>query len=724
MSNVFMTDEVKRQLISKEALIDSGVFTESSYSTQKNKKRLEEIILNKERWVLLDSLTPVTRKKVKAAFATMTSDYERQLLAVDAIGEDCTPLAVEFTADSLVISEPFVRNTIETYMRTHYSVYSWAYLDAGLSTESVKGYAKQCALIEWIYNFVEDIKSREADAKRLRLLLRSFRVNLLTALTNVRLEVKIPTSESRFNKWLDDVLQAMDTGKKPEEIVLIKRQGNNNNGKITEEQKHIALSWYINGTNMSVAQVYDRWIVYGKEKGWWIDKLGNFTPPTEGRLYQIIAPYKNDTSLAKTDAILHMLHRTPAVSRDLPTHKNHVWEIDGTAHNENVDHKGKVRQHVYVIKVLDAATLRMVGVAPLIGVREPFAYVKDAICMGIKETGYKPSIIHCDRGPAFTELQKWGEANGIKVYPSNAGNARAKVIESSFNQFDNLITRYLKGYSGQNRTARGINSRSSEKRELSGKRNAKSSNIAMDWLKNEGLKSWNEHIFETLEGKVCNKTPYELWDEKESFTPALDYVTLCTLCGTLHIKKLTISGLEIEHNTQKYNYFPPIETPEDRKKSATIFNRIPLDERTSALNRMNVYVLEGGKPAVVYDHEGKMLGIWDLKLRTGYIDESGNLDKFMALVWRVTDNAKKTNEEIRKAVEKHEDYERIEQLGNEPLVGRRRKYTGRYDKSELLKEEINAKENAGFEELESKPEYKEYVDPDTGEIYRINTNNK
>ncbi len=696
---VFMTDEVKRQLISNG------------------------------RWVLLDSLTEVTRRKIKAAFATLTSGYEQHLLAMDAIGKDCTPAAVEFTAETLVISEPFVRKTIENYMRTHYSAFSWAYLDAGLNADSVKGYAKQCALLEWLYNFVQEIKEREADPKRLRLLLRSFRTNVLTALTNIKIEVKIPTSETRFNSWMDGILSAMDAGKKPEELVKIKRSGNRNGGKVTDEQFRIAVSFYINGINMSVSQVYDKWLAYGRAAGWWTGKDGEFSPPTEGRLYQLLRPVKNAASLEKTDSIDYILHKLPAVSRDLPTRKNHVWEIDGTAHNENVEYKGKVKQHVYVIKVLDAATMRMVGVAPLIGVREPFAIVKDAILMGIRETGYKPSIIHCDRGPAFGELEKWGEANGIKIYASNVGNARAKLIESSFNQFDNAITRYLKGYSGQNRTARGINSRASERRETAGKRAAKSASIVMEWLRTDGLHAWNEHVIETLEGKKCGKTPYELWEEKESETPRLDEIALCVLCGTPHRVQFTINGLSLEHEGVKYVYFPPIETPEERKAAAALYNRIPLDDRTTASNRMTAYVLEGGEPAAIYDNDGVFVGMWGLKPCVGYIDETGELGKFMALAHRVKEQAKAFNEDIKQSIERHDDRENIERIGEEMLTGRRRTFAGRYDKSALLEDEIEEKSNGSLLEEEQKPEskhelykstpeFKEYVDPDTGEIYR------
>lgn len=719
MQDIFLTNDAGKLLVRKEALIENGIYSEVSYRSGKSKKRFSETIFNENKYVLLESLPDPTKKTVICKLNKFNREYTQQLLAMEGLGLDTVPTAVEFTADILQLNEPFIRSSIQTYMNTHYTVYTRAYLDAGLNSRSVKGYAKQCALIEWICDFFDKITESEPNKKRCSLLLRSFRMNLLTAVSNIELEVRIPLSESRFNKWLDEIVSQMNRGKKPEDIIKIKRKGNSNREKVTEEQFDTAYYWYINGTNMSVATVYKKWIEHGKSSGWWTDKEGNFNPPTEGRLYQLLAPYKNAASLEKTDAVTYMLNKTPSVSRDLPEKKNHVWVIDGTAHNENADYKGDVKQYVYVIKVMDVATLRMAGVSPLIGVREPFANVKDAILMGIRETGYKPAIIHCDRGPAWKELERWCEENKIKLYPSRAGNARAKTIESCFNIFDNDITRFLKGYSGQNRTAGSINSRPSEKRETDGKRNARSTSIVMEWLRTEGVKAWNERIIETLEGKPCGKTPYELWDEKESFTPKLDYLNLCTLCGTLHRKKLTINGLDIEHNTRPYTYFPVIETPEQREKAARTFNEIPLDAKTS--NQLQIYVLNGGEPAAVYDRFGKYLGIWKLKPRTGYIDENGNLAKFMALVHRVTELAKETNRSVKERISKRADFERIEISGNEMLTGKRRTYTGRYDKSALLEEEMEAK-SKGFNLHESTPEYREYVDPDTGELLKVTIN--
>lgn len=730
----FFVDPKGRLLVSKQALLNGGIYTENSYRNQKSKGRIKDVKHDDgQRWVFIDSLTHISREKVINRFTEIAEKYTELMNDVSASGGDTTRLAVEFTAESLQINEPFIRSSIELYMNTHYPVYTSAYLDLGLNSNSVKGYAKQCALVQWVYDFVKKIESSEADAKRCEVMLRSFRMNLLTSLSNIELEVKIPLSEVRFNRWFDDVLNEMNKGKKPEAIVTVKRQSNNNASKITPEQTNIVVYWHINGTNMSVPALYKKWLVYGKENNWWMDKDGNFNPPTEGRLYQILAPFKNPHSLEKTDAVTYYLSKVPSASRELPKKKNHVWVIDGTAHNENVD-KGTVRQHIYAIKVADVATLKMLGVAPLIGVREPFTAVQEAVLMAIRESGYKPAILHCDQGPSYKELERWCEEIDIKLYPANAGNARSKTIENMFYQADNDIHRYLKGYSGQNRTALSTTSRSSDKRETAGKKNARSASIAMEWVKTTGMELWNQRIIEQLERKECGKSPNQLWAEKESFVPALTYTQLSVLCGTLHKRKLTINGLDIEHNTKPYTYFPPIDTPEQREYAQRIFTHIPLDAVTT--NQLKIYILKDGDPAPVFTHDNKPLGIWGLKTNTAFIadtkEEKAVLSNYRALQYRVEEAAREINATVKQTIERHPDFERIEELGHEMLTGKReapskdeannesfaeaaKRWVSRYDKSELLTEEIEAKAGEPIQNTI----YKTLVDPDTGETYKV-----
>ena len=712
-----------RLLILKEALIGT-VYTDVSYRNQKSKGRFQEVLVDNQRMVVLTTLPEQTRKKILDNYEKLASGYTELMLASQAVGVDCSKMAVEFTAETLHINEPFIISSIESYISSNYSAYTWAYLEAGLHSDSVKGYAKQCALVKWIVDFVEKINASEADAKRASLLLRSLRANTLTAISGMNFEIKIPTNETRFNQWFDMVIDKTKEGLRPEDIIQIKRMGNVNSGKITDDQLRIALYWHKNGTNMSIANLYKKWLVYGDQAGWWRDEDGTFKPPTEGRLYQLLQPLKNPMILSKTDNINYILNCLPTATRDLPTHKNHVWVIDGTAQNENVLAKGIIRQHIYSIKVADVATLRLIGVSSLIGVREPWSALKDAILMGIRETGYKPAIIHTDHGPAWKELESWCNENDIKLYPAITGNARSKTIESLFNMFDNDITRFLRGYSGQNRTANGsINSKPSEQRETYGKQHARSALIAMEWAKSEGLKAWNERVIETLERKKCGKTPYEMWEEKESYTPKLSYTSLCQLCGTLHSRKLTIEGLDIQHNNENYLYFPPIKTPEQQKHAERIFTNIPLDKHND--NALDVYVLEGGKPAPVFTKNGKYLGVWELKKNISFTAafdddwvQKNRLKNMKSLRDGITDTAKQLAKDVDDYVERHHDIEKIEALGNEMLTGKRRAYTGRYDKSALLEEEIDAKSI----QIPEKVAYKELVDPDTGELIRVKMN--
>jgi hypothetical protein len=713
-------------LISKERLVNDAVFSGNSYRSQKCKGRFSEVLFAGRKYVEFGSLSPKIKCRITDGIKHVGDEYIMLMNEVNTRGE-ATGAAIELTAQSLMINEQFVAAEITDYINTHYILYTRSYMDLNLHSSSIKGYAKICAILKWIYDCVQKIENQTNNERVKTFLLRSFRINLLTALQSIELEIKIPLSETRFSQWFDDIISGMKTGKIPESIVIPKRLGNKNSSKVTEEQLKVALYWYINGVNMSIKAIYDKWLYYGKQKGWWLDADGLFAPPTESRLYQLIKPYKNTAYLTKTDEVEFRKKKVPSISRNLPQKKNHVWVIDGTAHNENVEYKNKVRQHVYAIKVADVATCRMVGAAPVIGVKEEFATTKEAILMGIKTTGVKPAIIQCDRGPAWKELEAWCCDNDIRLYPSLAGNARGKTIENMFYQFDNDITRYLKGYSGQNRTALSLNSRSSDSREMSGKRNSRSASVAMEWIKSEGLKLWNERIIKQLDNKPCNKTPMQLWAEKESYVPELTYEQLCVLCGTVHVKELTTGGLEIKHQGEPYTYFPPISTPEQREYAQWLFSNIPLQSQEES--RCEVYVLEAGKPAAVFAHGGRFLGIWPLKDRVDFIAETPEqkelLSNYLSLQHRVREHAKQSNENIIQSIEMNADFETIRKIGEEALTGRKTpceecedvpvKLLGRYDKSALLADETEVK-------AQRQVQYKELIDPDTGEVIKIKIN--
>lgn len=287
----------------------------STYRKTKSLGRLSEITYNDEKWVVADSLSTMTYKKASSILSEVDSKYRILLKNMDSAGLDCTRTAVEFTAETLAINEPFIKSSIIKYMNAHYGNYITAYMELGLNSNSVKGYAKQCALIEWIYDFAMDLRSKEPDAKKSTLLLRSFRANLLTVLSEIELETKIPLSESRFNLWFDKVILNMEKGQNPDQVITVKRIKNKNREKFTEEQKQIAICFYTQGNGMPVEQVYQRLLEMGRQKGWWIDAEGEYKPICRSRLYQILQPLKNPLTMMREDSVKHYLNVTNHFTR-------------------------------------------------------------------------------------------------------------------------------------------------------------------------------------------------------------------------------------------------------------------------------------------------------------------------------------------------------------------------------------------------------------------------
>lgn len=414
---------------------------------------------------------------------------------------------------------------------------------------------------------------------------------------------------------------------------------------------------------------------------------------------------------------------SPTISRDYPTKKNEVWGIDGTAHNENISDGKTTRQHLYKISIYDYATCRLLSVATIKGVNEAFSITKEAIQAAIKEVGYKPMVLQCDHGPAFNELKSYCKEIGITLLPAATGNARSKPVENLQFQMDNDVIRYLKGYNGQNLRALGPNSRISAKYEKTGLMNARDMAIAAEWLRTEGKKMWNERIITQLNGKPCNKTPFELWDELASETKPLSLPELAQLCGTKHHVKLTNDGLTVQDKKIEYTYFPTLNTKEEIEEAEKIFRETP--RFTPESSKLDIYVLEYGKPAVVFSHDGKLIGTWIIKERVPFLatfkKDTAVYNKMRDLQAETRDKAKEIKDTTTQFAKDHPDAELIEQLASTPLVGKRRPYVGRYNKEAFLQEEADIK--GGIETLrqvlEETPEYIEYVNPDTGEIHKL-----
>jgi len=417
----------------------------------------------------------------------------------------------------------------------------------------------------------------------------------------------------------------------------------------------------------------------------------------------------------------------PTIDRRYPTQKNYCWGIDGTAHNENVFDpvSKKVMQHIYVVKVFDYATFALLHQELHHGVSESGDLMITALKGAILQAGYKPYIVQMDDGPGSTELKRWCEDNKIHVLPSQKGIARTKFVEALIGMMDNVYLRHLKGWNGMNRTATSRNSRPGDSFLDKGKRNSRSIAQASAWLRTECISDWNSHIIDTYEDKPLGKSPAQLWDEKQSKTPQLDYATLLWLAGTLHEVKKTINGVDIHADGYKYRYMPNASKPD---AAAATWLAIPTG--TEVL----VYAGQYGQPVAVWQGHS-CHGLWELKQRVPmfatFEGDTTEYNKQRAFQNAVIDQAKRRNAEVENTYKQQPDTEGVEKLINEPLVGR--KFTGRLDKATLNAEEMMDKAGvqspdavAEFKRLVAQAEsakkevkYRTLVDPDTGEAFEI-----
>jgi hypothetical protein len=275
----------------------------------------------------------------------------------------------------------------------------------------------------------------------------------------------------------------------------------------------------------------------------------------------------------------------------------------------------------------------------------------------------------------------------------------------------------------------GDNSHPGVEQVKKGQRNARSFELLKANLAREVMQQWNHYIIETREGKPCGLTPTELWNQLESYTPKLDTIQLAMLCGSKHTVKLTIDGLTVQNNGQRYLYFPPIDTNEELDRAYEIFAEIPRTGHRQG-SQLDIYILDYGQPAPVFKGN-KYYGMWTLKPRADMFasltKDTVNytkLRKFQQLfIERTVDELDQIEQQYR--VQPYAPI--IDELKNQPLTGRKR-IVPLLDKSALNAEEIMAKsgelipdpeDQLNRELTDDNYELRQYTNTYTGEIITI-----
>jgi hypothetical protein len=674
---------------------------------------------------IYETLPERWKERFSERIKRINREHASIMAEAQAVNAGLTLTACRVTAESLEINASFIRSELKRFTDKHHAQFIAHYFEFGIGSESVRGYAKLCAIGLFAYNTYLSIKTNYPDEKQQNRMMRSFRVNLLTALEDFDLEVAIPKTDSRFIYWLDNIIECLDCGGDITDVITVKRIGNKNAERLTGEQKDIARGFYSYGNGLPVSQVYSKMLELGRAKKWWTDKkTGEYRPVSERLLYRFLQTKRNTDTLIRHDSMSFYNKTVPEINRRYPECKNTIWSMDGTAHDENVHHNGNNRQYLYHFSVYDYATMRLLNAAVTVGVSESTEFLYSALLGAIRESGYKPRAVQCDQGPAYKSFKQRCETElGIKVIATGIGHARSKIVEQLFAQTGNLINRYCEGWNGQNRTAKGANSHPSERflrqadhRDIEG---------ASKYVRGEMIDLWNNHIINEMNRKPCGKTPNELWNEKDSATGRLSFIELSVLCGNRHTVKLTNRGLTVENDGIEYTYFPKIDTDAQRNRAVEIFAKVP--RIADEASKLTVYVLNYGSDAVIFDRpNGKYLGTWSIKEEaSGAATFENDTDVYLkgkAFQKAYTDKARQEGERLKNAIENRPDVDEITRLSKEALTGKKR-HTPVFDKPLL-----NAVEEAGDSPqaidgyLNELSQMKQYVDEDTGELIYIKNN--
>ncbi len=258
----------------------------------------------------------------------------------------------------------------------------------------------------------------------------------------------------------------------------------------------------------------------------------------------------------------------------------------------------------------------------------------EALKDAIRTTGVLPKVFQCDRGGGFRMLKRFCEEHGMIFFPTTAGLSRGKVAENFINRFS-AILKERPAYSGQNLTARGENSQLSLEQYKEAQRQAQPYELASHWFKTIGRDKWNDRKIKTISDKPMNKSPNQIYAEKECRGIALDEIQKTMLIGHCHKKRLTTEGLEIKNNHIAYTYFPNLFTEDGRDRGATLYLNTPLNNHPTK-GKLTLYVENyGAEFAYIFDKPIEKGGVyqdtWKLKDEVSYVAAINNDMKLLKI---------------------------------------------------------------------------------------------
>ena len=303
--------------------------------------------------------------------------------ARQAGGEVLERTVLEVTVRHLAANSGYLADHLIKEIEKTCPRYSGYYTKYKLPAGRQQQYARTAAfaaIAQRMYSMLQaEVKGKDFKAYE-----NAFYANLFAVVLTCKdpLQLICPGSYARFVKWLKEKLPADFAHTPADEIVRVKNAGNKAREKVRPAQKDIINQWY--GEGLTGTQIYEKLKVVSQKEGW--------AELSRGTVYRHINAHENDTSLKRHGNQEFINNQVPAISRSLPAKKNEIWGVDTTAHDELVRWNGKTQKQLWVCRVFDYGTMRLLGTSTSYR-SEDGQMTTETIAKAVRFCGHAPQFI-------------------------------------------------------------------------------------------------------------------------------------------------------------------------------------------------------------------------------------------------------------------------------------------------------------------------------------------
>lgn len=267
-------------------------------------------------------------------------------------------------------------------------------------------------------------------------------------------KVRLPLNYSRLRAKLRQYLPE-GSGNPCYDTLISGKLGNSNRTKITGDVADWLIAQYSLPIKMDIEQVWLRYNKIARSRGW-----QDISDPSSIYKYLMKPSVKRKWYGPRHGMIKHAKeqYRYP-LKTVLPTHRDALWYSDGTKLNFYAQNGSKVVASYTVYEVMDAYSEVLLGYH--ISETEDHQAIYNAFKMAIKNSGHKPYEIRYDNQGGHRKLENQSFLGKLPRvgFATQPYNGKSKTIESMFGRFQKQIMKNFWFFTGQNITAKKIDSR-------------------------------------------------------------------------------------------------------------------------------------------------------------------------------------------------------------------------------------------------------------------------